>query len=216
MKRQSLIVIALVTVGASYAEPAGAQTPANANAFEPVLEEVLVTARKRSESLQDVPLSVVAVGADKIYSADINRLEELQTYVPNLLVTQTALSTYISIRGIGSGENQGFEQSVGTYVDGVYHGRAQQSRMPFLDLERVEVLRGPQSTLFGKNSIAGALNIMTAQPTDFPKAEFRLLYEPDFDESKLDGFISGPLSTTLNGRLSVHCGKWTATWTTSP
>jgi outer membrane receptor protein involved in Fe transport len=174
------------------------------DAFETILEEVVVTARKRSERLQDVPLSMVAVGADKIYSADINKLEELQTYVPNLQVTLTGLGTNLSMRGIGSGENQGFEQSVGTYVDGVYHGRAQQSRIPFLDLERVEVLRGPQSTLFGKNSIAGALNISTARPTDTPEAEFRLLYEPDFGESKLDGFISGPLSDTLTGRLSVH------------
>jgi outer membrane receptor protein involved in Fe transport len=76
--------------------------------------------------------------------------------------------------------------------------------MPFLDLERVEVLRGPQSTMFGKNSIAGALNISTARPTESLEAELRLLYEPDFDESKLDGFISGPLSETLNGRLAVR------------
>jgi outer membrane receptor protein involved in Fe transport len=189
---------------ASYAEPSGAQSLADADAIETILEEVVVTARKRSESLQEVPLSMLAIDADAIRAADINKLEELQTYVPNLRVTLTGIGTNLSMRGIGSGENQGFEQSVGTYVDGVYRGRAQQSRMPFLDLEKIEVLRGPQSTLFGKNSIAGALNISTARPANTLEAELRLLYEPDFGESKLDGFISGPLSETLNGRLSVH------------
>lgn len=204
MNRQSLIVSVLVSMGALFAEPSWAQSQADVDTFETILEEVVVTARKRSESLQDVPLSMVAIEAGKIYSADLNSLEELQTYVPNLQVTQTTIGTHLAIRGIGSGENQGFEQSVGIYVDGVYHGRAQQSRIPFLDLERVEVLRGPQSTLFGKNSIAGALNISTAQPTDTPETELRLLYEPDSDEVKLDGFTSGALSTTLYGRLAVH------------
>lgn len=181
-----------------------AQQAETAEVFEPVLEEVLVTARKRTESLQDVPISIIAVPAQKIRDADINRLEEFQTYAPNLTVTETGIGTNLSIRGIGSGENQGFEQSVGTYVDGIYHGHAQQSRIPFLDLDHVEVLRGPQNTMFGMNSIAGALNISTAQPTETTQSQVRALYEPDFSDRKLDGFVSGSMTDSLSGRLAVH------------
>ena len=114
-------------------------------------------AQKRTESLQDVPLAVSAVAGDKIAEAGITKIEDLKNYVPTLFMTETAIGNNISIRGIFSGVNPGFEQSVGTYVDGVYRGRPQQTRAPFLDLERVEVLRGPQSILFGKNSVGGAL-----------------------------------------------------------
>jgi iron complex outermembrane receptor protein len=204
MKKQSSFA-GLFTVLVSFLiQPVQGQENTEQETYEPILEEILVTARKRSENLQDVPISIVAMNGEKMRAADINKLEELQTYVPNLQVTETGIGTNLSIRGIGSGENQGFEQSVGTYVDGIYHGRAQQSRIPFLDVERVEVLRGPQSTLFGKNSIAGALNISTAMPTDTLTAQGRLLYEPDFDEIKLDAYISGPLSSSFSGRLAVH------------
>ena len=208
MKRKALIVglftvIPVLGILPAYGQDGGQQA-VGTELYEPVLEEVLVTARKRSENLQDVPISIVAMSGDKMRAADINKLEELQSYIPNLQVTETGIGTNLSIRGIGSGENQGFEQSVGTYVDGIYHGRAQQSRIPFMDIERVEVLRGPQSTLFGKNSIAGALIISTVQPTDTLEVQGRLLYEPDFDETKLDAYVSGPLGDSLSGRLAVH------------
>ncbi len=119
------------------------------------LEEVVVTARKREESLQDVPISINAVGGAKLEEAGINKLEDLQALVPNFQLTETGISTQMYVRGIGTSNNQGFEQSVGTYIDGVYYGRQQLIRAPMFDLARVEVLRGPQSILFGKNSIAG-------------------------------------------------------------
>jgi len=169
-----------------------------------ILEEIVVTAQKRTESLHDVPISIVALSGERIEAAGINKLDELQSYIPNLTVTETGIGTLLFMRGIGSGINQGFEQSVGTYVDGVYHGRAQQSRMPFLDIERVEVLRGPQSTLFGKNSIAGALNISTAKPTEKFEAKFSVLYEPDAEEKMIQGIVSGPLSENVRGRLAVR------------
>ncbi len=204
MKKNSPIISLFAVSISVFIQPVYGQETTEQADYEPVLEEVLVTARKRSENLQDVPISIVAMSGAKIQDADINKLEELQTYVPNLQVTETGIGTNLSIRGIGSGENQGFEQSVGTYVDGIYHGRAQQSRIPFLDVERVEVLRGPQITLFGKNSIAGALNISTAKPTDTLTAQGSLLYKPDFNEIKLDAHVSGPLSSSLSGRLAVH------------
>ena len=185
-------------------EFAWAQQSDQTSEYVNALEEIVVTARKREESALDVPISIAALDGALIRETDLNRLEELQTYVPNLTVTETGIGTNLSIRGIGSGENQGFEQSVGTYVDGIYRGRAQQSRIPFLDLESVEVLRGPQNTLFGMNSIAGALNIRTARPTPDLQARVSALYEPELSDRKLDGFFSGPLADTVSGRLAFR------------
>lgn len=168
------------------------------------LSEITVTAQKRTESLQDVPIAVSAVSGTKIAEAGIMKIEDLKNYVPTLFMTETAIGNNISIRGIFSGVNPGFEQSVGTYVDGVYRGRPQQTRAPFLDLERVEVLRGPQSILFGKNSVAGALNITTARPTGEFDAMVSALYEPRYDEQEFSAHISGPFSDRFRGRLAAR------------
>ncbi len=168
------------------------------------LSEIVVTAQKRTQSLQDVPIAVSAVAGTKIAEAGILKIEDLKNYVPSLFMTETAIGNNISIRGIFSGVNPGFEQSVGTYVDGVYRGRPQQTRAPFMDLERVEVLRGPQSILFGKNSVAGALNITTARPTDEFSASLSGLYEPRYEEREFTGVLSGPFGDRMRGRLSAR------------
>lgn len=168
-----------------------------------VLEEVVVTAQKRVESLQDVPISVSAVNGTKIIEAGITELQDLTAYVPNLTMNETGIGTNITIRGVSSGINQGFEQSAGMYVDGIYYGRAQLSRAPFLDLERVEVLRGPQSILFGKNSIAGAISMITARPTDEFEGSVTGLYEPGDEEYNIRGVVSGPLTENFRGRVAV-------------
>ena len=129
------------------------------------LEEVIVTAQKKVESLQDVPISVVAMQGEQIQQAGIQNMMQLSDYVPNLHIAIAPVNTNIYMRGVGSGNNQGFEQSVGMYVDGIYMGRGRQYRNAFLDLERVEVLRGPQGTLFGRNTVAGAVSVITASPT---------------------------------------------------
>ena len=167
-----------------------------------VLEEVLVTAQLREQSVQDVPVSVSAVSGEKLLSAGINKIEDLQAYIPNLTMTETGIGTSLYIRGIGSGVNQGFEQSVGMYVDGIYYGRAQLARAPFLDLARVEVLRGPQNILYGKNSVAGAISIVTQRPTQEFEGSVRALYEPEFDERVLDLTLSGPISDVLAYRFT--------------
>ena len=142
-----------------------------------MLEEIVVTAQKREQTLSDVPLSVAVIDAGRLSAGNINKIADLSEFVPNLSMTETAASTQLYIRGIGSGNNQGFEQSVGQYIDGIYYGRQQLLRMPFLDLRRAEVLRGPQSILFGKNSIAGALNLTTARPTAEVEMHFDALHE---------------------------------------
>ena len=168
------------------------------------LQEIVVTAQKREESLGDVPISVNVINADTIDAGNINKIADITEYVPNLTMTETGVSTQMYIRGIGSGNNQGFEQSVGQYVDGIYYGRQQQIRAPFFDLQRVEVLRGPQGILFGKNTIAGALNLSTAEPTDELEVDITTLYEFKNDLSEINAVFSGPLSNNLRARLALR------------
>ena len=168
-----------------------------------VLEEIIVTAQKRPETLQDVPISVSVLGANTMTDAGLDKIEDIQHYVPNLQMTESGISTQMYVRGIGTGNNQGFEQSVGQYVDGVYYGRQQLIRAPFFDLERIEVLRGPQGVLFGKNTIAGALNMTTAKPTD----EFTgtvSVEGGDFGILDVQAVVSGPFSDSVRGRLAVR------------
>lgn len=170
----------------------------------PALEEVLVTATLRTESLQDVPVSVNAMAGEKMQEAGIDKIEDLQAYVPNLTMSETGIGTNIYIRGIGSGINPGFEQSVGMYFDGISYGRGQLTRAPFLDLARVEVLRGPQNILYGKNSIAGALSLISARPGQEQEGMISGLYEPDHDEKIVDFMVSGPITDTLGGRIAIR------------
>jgi len=182
---------------------AGGVAVARAEQLE--LEEVIVTAQKRAQSLRDVPIAVSAISGEKITEIAITGLEELTLYTPNVKINSGALTPNLFIRGIGSGTNQGFEQSVGMYIDGVYSGRGQLAAVPFtMDLERVEILKGPQGTLFGKNTIAGAINITTAKPTDEFEGMASVLYEPDHGEQIYDMVLSGPLSDDLAGRVAVR------------
>ncbi|MFQ3323932.1 MAG: iron complex outermembrane receptor protein [Pseudomonadales bacterium] len=169
------------------------------------LEEVLVTAQKKSQSLQDVPVSVSALSGDKLASAGIQRAEDLSAMIPNFSVQQDPIGDKINIRGIQSGNNAGLEQSVSTFVDGVYRGRGVQGRFSFLDVGRVEVLRGPQGTLFGKNTIGGAVNIISAKPTDSFEGKVTGIYTfENMKQFETNGYISGPLSNDLSGRLAFQ------------
>ncbi len=167
------------------------------------LEEVIVTATKRTESLQDVPISVSAVSGEKLKETGISTLEGMTAYVPNFSMNQSGISNNITIRGISSGINPGFEQSTGMYVDGIYYGRGQLSRIPLFDVQRIEVLRGPQPILFGKNSIAGAVSVISAPPSEEFEGSVSALYEFEEEEQDYRLVLSGPLSDQLAGRLSV-------------
>ena len=167
------------------------------------LDEVVVVAQKRAQSLQDVPVSVAAVDADKISDAGIVDLQGLSDYVPNFSINETGISTTVTVRGISSGINSGFEQSVGMYNDGVFYGRDQLARIPMFDMERVEILRGPQGILYGKNSIAGAVSQITAKPTEDFEGSITGLYETEHGEQDLRLVLSGPLAEGLSGRLAI-------------
>jgi len=168
-----------------------------------VLEEVIVTAQKREQSLQDVPVSVNVIGGDEIAKSGIGNFEELSNQVPNLSINEGPMGMKIFIRGLGSGANQGFEQSVGLFIDGVYAGRDRQFQAAFMDVGAVEVLRGPQGTLFGKNTIAGAMTVTSAKPSDELEASLTTSYEPRYDSYSAEGVVSGPISDNLMGRMAL-------------
>jgi len=199
IKMKHGFLLAATVAGLSLSNVAPAQ---DTGAF--VLEEIIVTAQKREQSLQDVPISVNVMTGDRINEAGINNIENLSAYVPNLTMSETGIGNNIYIRGIGSGINPGVEQSSAMFVDGIHYGRGQLYRAPIFDVQRVEVLRGPQSILFGKNSIAGAISVITAQPTDEFEGSVSALYEPDHEEQEISLVLSGPLGESLAGRLAVR------------
>lgn len=168
------------------------------------LNVVTVTAQKRQENAQDTPISISVVSSEQLSEGSIEKIDDLQYTIPNLQMTETGISTQMFIRGIGTGNNQGFEQSVGQYIDGVYYGRQQLIRAPFLDLERIEVLKGPQSILFGKNSVAGALSMVSAKPSHDLEVKFGVQYQPEFGAIETTAVVSGELSDDFAARLAIR------------
>lgn len=128
------------------------------------IEEVVVTAQKRSESIQDVPLSVSVLSAERMEVAAMANFEDIALASPNTMINMTPGYIQLGMRGVNAPINDGMEQSVGFYVDGIYYGKTAFLQDAFLDLERVELLKGPQGTLFGKNTVAGAINVSSANP----------------------------------------------------
>lgn len=168
------------------------------------IEEIFVTAQKREEGLQDVPIAMSVVSGDQIAEMSIRNLEELSNKTPGFYMMQSPAQSGIYIRSIGSSvSNQGFEQSVGLFIDGVYAGRERLFQAPFLDIERIEILKGPQSVILGKNTTAGAVNITTAKPTDHFVGSLSAMYGDD-EEYEATAIVSGPLSDTLAGRGAVR------------
>ncbi len=169
-------------------------------------EDVLVTARRRTERSQDVPIAINAFGAAQIESTRTFNLRDLQQLTPSLVVTNTnPRNTSINIRGLGNNVavyNDGLEPAVGVYLDGVYLARPGQTVFDLADLEQIEVLRGPQGTLFGKNTSAGAVVVTTRQPTfDWQAGGDASLGNYDFRQ--LHAYVSGPLTEQLAARLFV-------------
>ena len=164
----SLALLALL-LGALMGTAVYAQESADPNGPDPLaLEEIVVTANKREESIQEVPMSVTAFTSEFFKDAGVTNLSGLEQYTPSLKITQgtDSNSTSIRIRGIGSvGTNVGIDPSVGMFIDGVYQGRAGMSIGDLIDIQRVEILRGPQGTLYGKNTAAGAISIISMAPS---------------------------------------------------
>lgn len=172
------------------AQAAQAQEASTSQAETTTLDTVVVTAQRREERQIEVPVSLTVFSAEEVQQAGVNTLSDLNNLVPNVTLDRDAI---LQIRGIRSGtRNIGFEASSGVYVDGVYQGRAQGNQQDLLDITSVEVLRGPQGTLFGKNAPAGAVNITTLKPSNTVKA--MVLGEVgERDLRRLSAYAAGPL-----------------------
>jgi iron complex outermembrane receptor protein len=173
-----------------------------AHAADNAIEEVVVTAQKRAENVQDVPISMEVVSAKKLEAFHTDTFKALN--VPNMNTQAVGGNDVIYMRGFGSpSQNFAFDQAVSLYVDGIYGGRSRQFMAPFFDLQRIEVLRGPQGALFGKNTAAGAISIISAQPTKTFQAEATGVYNFNQDGYELSGYASGPITEALSARLAV-------------
>lgn len=199
--RRSLVAALTATVGG------GSQFALSQQTNSGLLEEVVVFAQKREQSILEVPVSVASYGAEALDRAQLRDLSELQQVAPSLVFNAStgATQSILTIRGIGTaGQNSGLEQSVGVFIDNVYRGRPGAALGDFIDLEAIEVLRGPQGTLFGRNTSAGVINVRTAPP----EFEFGGTFQAsigDFGYRQLRGSMTGPLTDTVAWRLA---GTW--------
>jgi iron complex outermembrane receptor protein len=169
-------------------------------------DTVIITSRRRREVLQDVPIPITVITATAVADAgafNVNRLKEL---VPSVqLYASNARNTTLNIRGLGSTfglTNDGIDPGVGFYVDGVYQARPAATSTDFLDIEQVEVIRGPQGTLFGKNTTAGAFNITTLKPTQTPTAKVEVS-AGNYNFIQAKASVSGSVAPNLSARLSL-------------
>ncbi|MCJ2178158.1 TonB-dependent receptor [Novosphingobium sp. 2580] len=181
--------------------------PAPADEF--FSDEIIVTATKREQTLQDVPVAVTVTTGATIEQAQIRDLKDLQSVVPSLRVNQlqSSANTNFYIRGFGNGANNaGIEPSVGLFIDGVYRSRSASMIADFPDVERIEVLRGPQSTLFGKNASAGVISIVTRKPQFTLGGNAEATYG-NYNAVTLKGMVTGPVSDTVAFSLAGGLNK---------
>ncbi|MGI9270336.1 MAG: TonB-dependent receptor [Woeseiaceae bacterium] len=165
-------------------------------------EEIVVTAAKRQESLQDVNMSVTAVGGLTLEERQIDTIEDIQVMVPSMSAGNDFAFAKLFIRGIGLNSSfAGVDPSVALHVDGAVISSSYAQLGAFFDLERVEVLRGPQGTLYGKNATGGSVNLITRKPTEEFEGYGRITLG-DYDLTRLEGAVSGPLSDNVLGRLA--------------
>lgn len=178
-----------------------------ASAEEGGLGEVVVTARKRAEDLQNVPVVVTALSQEQIRRSDLSSLEKIAAFTPNFSVGRASNGSgaQLTLRGIGSSSTSiGIEQSVAVVLDGVYYGQGRIIQEGFLDLGRIELLKGPQALFFGKNATAGVISLTSADPG--PEREFtgRAGYEFESGRKQLEFVASAPLSDTFGIRLALR------------
>jgi outer membrane receptor protein involved in Fe transport len=169
-----------------------------------MLEEVIVTAQGREQNLSDVPVSVSVLSGETLNNFGVTSLQDVSERMPNVTIAAGPFDL-INIRGVGSGNNGGFQQSVGTFVDGIYRSRSRGIHAALFDLERVEVLKGPQSTFFGANSVAGAISITTRKPGNEVDANASVLVGTDGEynvELAGDLPVSDELSLRFAGRTN--------------
>jgi len=184
--------------------PAAASAQSEEAMNENVLEEVIVTATRREKNIQEVPIAITAITAREIEAAGLRQVEEMTTLVPNFTYAQTTTKqiTALVIRGLSSSGGIGNDPNIGVYIDGVYIGRDSGFNVGLMDIERVEVLKGPQGTLFGRNSTTGALNITTSKPSGegFVDVEGSV---GNLGYWRLGGTVNGGLTDSVSGKFTI-------------
>jgi iron complex outermembrane recepter protein len=169
-------------------------------AYAQGLEEVIVTAQKREQGLQDVPISVEAFTADQLDNLGAEDLGDIGTFTANVTIGKQSNQPSYTIRGIGTSDfGIGADPAVGVYLDGVYIGRSGGSKVAFNDIARVEILNGPQGTLFGRNAAAGAIQYVTNKPTDILEGWSKVTVG-NYDRQTVEGVVNVPLTDTLSTR----------------
>ena len=204
-----LAALAAASIGALAVTPSSLAQSVGGGASGFTIEEIVVTARKRAEGLQDAPISITAMTGEALELRQINSSDKLAQVTPNLTFDANAPTSghsgaaQIYIRGIGQQDFLGVvDPGVGVYVDGVYYARTIATVFDFLDVERIEVLRGPQGTLFGRNTIGGAITIHSRKPVEELEAEAGVKVGSDsLVETRLN--LSGPLADNLLGRITL-------------
>jgi iron complex outermembrane receptor protein len=170
--------------------------------------DIIVTATRRNQALSDVPLAVSAVTAENLEMSGAHDIRQLNQLSPSLLVSSTSSeggAAVARIRGVGTvGDNPGLEGSVGIFIDGVYRARAGMALTELGPLERIEILRGPQGTLFGRNTSAGLISIITAQPRFDPEVSGAITIG-NYNERRAEASVTGPISSTVAARID---GVW--------
>ncbi len=206
--RGLLMASTIVAFGALSAVPAVAQADGASQGGG--IEDIVVTARKRVETTQDVPVSVTAISAEQIDRYDLTNLEKVAASTPSFSIGRSASGSgaTLVLRGIGSNTTSiGLEQSVAVVVDGVYYGQGRTINEGFFDLGRLELLKGPQALFFGKNATAGVVSITSADPGDELEVMARAGYEIRSENIIGETVISSPLSDTLGVRLALRGTK---------
>ena len=167
------------------------------------LQEVIVTADKRSEKAEDVPVSISVVSGADLQVSGVNAVEHLPEVTPGLTINNLAGFAQIYIRGIGSDYGQiGVNQSVATYVDGVVLQNSGGVNQSLMDVTRVEVLKGPQGTLYGRNATGGAINVITRTPTDTPELEASIS-DGNYDDRLVSAYVAGPIAGGLKASVAA-------------
>jgi len=174
-------------------------------AFSATIEEVVVTAQKREQALTDVPISIQAFSGDFISDNNIFEVTDIAERAPNVQYSESPFTPIVAVRGLGSsGGNRGFESQVVLFSDGIYGGRPTQFAAPMFDVERIEVIKGPQTVLFGKNATGGVISVVSARPGEEFEGYVSGGYEAEYDGYLVEGVMSGPLSDELGARLAVR------------
>lgn len=204
---------ALVPVAAlAQTAPAGDELTAQASEAQQPLAtadgtevgEVIVTARRRAEELRDVPIAVTALSGDQLERQQVYQVREIANYTPGLNINSDGVGrAFVSIRGVGTTLIDTVQPGVGIFIDGIYQPNTSYLNSPLVDVERIEVLRGPQGTLFGNNTLGGAINVITRQPNDRVTARANAVLAGDDDFRALSASVSGPI---VEGMLQARVG----------